>query len=146
MSVAEDIVMKHLTDAGLDFKRDFKIKKERIDAVLDLPERNLRVLLEVDENQHISHYVVDEVRRMEQVHAYTNLLWIRLNPHYYLLDGVTTWSTPELLHRMEHLIRTYTPTRPVAVAYLNYSSEHGVPSVLHHPDYPEKFKQLVLKF
>ena len=154
--------MKYLTSVGLGYDRETHIsysciddtskKFSRIDAVLEFPERNLCVLLEVDEDQHAGNPVSCELARMMDSTACIrlggetrNLLWLRLNPDAYQVDGVTTRTLRvDRYKHMEHVIRTYTPTQDMAVMYLYYSSEHGSPCVMDDPDYFPSFKQFVV--
>jgi hypothetical protein len=158
----ENDVMRYLTSVGLKFDREAHIsysciddtlkKFSRIDAVLDFPERDLRVLLEVDETQHDGNMVscelarmVDSTRCIRMGGETRNLLWLRVNPDAYQVDGVTvrTLKVDRYKH-MEHVIRTYTPTQAMAVMYLYYSLEDGVPCVMGDPDYAPSFKQFVV--
>ena len=123
-----------------------------IDAVLEFPDRDLRVLLEVDETQHEGYPVGCELSRMMDSTACIrmggdtrNLLWLRFNPDAYQVDGVSE-RTPKVdrYKHLEHVLRTYTPTRAMAVMYLYYSTEDGVPCVMQDPEYFPSFKQFVV--
>lgn len=154
--------MEYLKRVGIVFQREVHIaftciddtakKFSRIDAVIDCPERNLRILIEVDENQHAGYQISCEVARMMDSAACIRLggetrklLWLRLNPDAYKTDG-STIRTPkkDRYKHMERVIRTYVPTRDMAVMYLYYSTQDGVPCIVDDPEYPSSFKDFII--
>lgn len=158
----EDRVMRFLQDAGFTIDREVRVsyscmdetsqKFSRIDAVINFPERNLRILLEVDEEQHVDRETSCEVARMNDTTTcirlggeMTKLLWIRFNPDAYKINGTTVHTpTAERHATMERLIRDYEPVKDVAVKYLFYTLQAGKPAVFSDADYPDSFKSWVI--
>jgi hypothetical protein len=123
----------------------------RIDAVIYLPSRNLRILLEIDEEQHKGYPAGCDVVRMNNTGAcirvsgeQANLLWVRFNPDAYTVDGVTRRTRTADRHAaLLRTIETHVPGQGMEVVYMYYDTAGGVPCVLSEPDYPEVFKACV---
>jgi hypothetical protein len=158
----ENHVMKFLDSVGIGYDREVHIsysciddtskKSSRIDAVIECPERNLRILLEVDEHQHCAYQVSCELAKMTDSTACIRLggetqklLWLRLNPDAYQVDGETVKTPKRDRYKvLEDVIRTYVPDRDMAVMYLYYSTQDGVPCVMSDVDYSDSFKDFVI--
>jgi hypothetical protein len=154
-------VLKFLKDAGIECDTEVHISFRcvldtptafsRIDAVIYLPSRNLRILLEIDEDQHKGYPAGCDVVRMNNTGACirvsgeeANLLWIRFNPDAYTVDGVT--QRTRIVDRHAALLRTietHVPGQGMEVVYMYYDMAGGVPCVLSEPDYPAEFKTCV---
>ena len=153
---------RYLTSMGIEFDEEVHIsyrcidatskKFSRIDVVIDIPARNLRILLEIDETQHDADAWGCDVVRMNDTTACVrmsgdtfNLLWLRFNPDAYKVDGVTARTRTVDRHAaLKRVIDTYVPTRYMAVMYMYFDTERGVPCLLSHPEYPESFKDCVI--
>lgn len=154
----ENRVMCFLREANITVDREVPIsyscmdatsrKSSRLDGVIDLPDRNLRIILEVDEFQHADRETSCEVARMNDSTACIRiggetrkLLWIRFNPDEYKVDGVSTRTRTVDRHAaLESLIRSYKPVKDTAVVYMYYTLECGEPAVFSDADYPASFK------
>ena len=158
----ENHVMKFLDSVGISYEREIHIsysciddtskKFSRIDAVIECPDRDLRILLEVDEHQHSDRETSCELARMTDSAACMRLggethklLWLRLNPDAYQVDGETERTPKKDRYKvLEDVIRTYVPDRDMAVMYLYYSTQDGVPCVMSDFDYSDSFKDFVI--
>lgn len=155
--------MKFLDSVGISYDREVHIsyaciddtsrKSSRIDAVIDCPERNLRILLEVDEDQHVWNPVSCELARMTESTACMRLggethklLWLRFNPDAYKVNGTTVKTLKkDRYEQLEHVIRTHVPQKDMEVMYLFYSTQDGVPCVMSDVDYSDSFKNFVVQ-
>jgi hypothetical protein len=154
-------VLKFLKQAGIECDTEVHISFRcvldtptafsRIDAVIYLPSRNLRILLEIDEEQHKGYPAGCDVVRMNNTGAcirvsgeQANLLWVRFNPDAYTVDGVTRRTRTADRHAaLLRTIETHVPGQGMEVVYMYYDTAGGVPCVLSEPDYPEVFKACV---
>jgi hypothetical protein len=133
--------------ASFDVERSFKINKQHltgtgrrfinIDGAIHLPERNLVVFIEVDEQQHKDctlYSIQEELNRMEDAtegmrHAGSSahILWIRFNPNTYTVDG-TRYNEP-LASRVDKTKEFITSFQPVAnemnIVYAFYDMSGG---------------------
>jgi len=149
----ETRVFDYLTAAGFCFDREVKITYScfdtdksfsRIDAVLEYPERDLCVLLEIDETQHEGYPIALEVRRMNdtalaiRLGASTdaNLLWVRFNPDAYRVDGErvrTPWV--DRVAALANLLTSFNPSKPMEIMYMYYDTVEGVPAICGDVEY-----------
>lgn len=135
--------------------------RARLDGVIEFPERNLRVIVEVDEEQHkyySSSVACDNARMMRVCEAVlaggntANLLWVRYNPDAYTVAGVaaaarthTRTQKSERLDALLQLVQTHTPTMPMQVIYLFYDQDSdGRPCILRDAEYDAAFAAHVL--
>jgi hypothetical protein len=158
----ENHVMKYLDSVSIGYDREVHIsygciddtsrKFSRIDAVIDCPDRNLRILLEVDEDQHVGNPVSCELSRMTDSTACMRLggethklLWLRFNPDAYQVNGETVRTLKKDRYKqLEHVIRTHVPLKDMEVMYMYYSTQDGVPIVMNDIDYSDSFKKFVV--
>ena len=158
----ENHVMKFLDSVGISYEREIHIsysciddtskKFSRVDAVIECPDRGLRILLEVDEHQHSDRETSCELARMTDSTACMRLggethklLWLRFNPDAYKVDESTVKTPKRDRYKvLEDVIRTYVPDRDMAVMYLYYSTQDGVPCVMSDFDYSDSFKDFVI--
>jgi hypothetical protein len=158
----ENHVMKFLDSVGISYDREVHIsysciddtskKSCRIDAVIECPERNLRILLEVDEYQHCAYPVSCELAKMMDSTACMRLggethklLWLRFNPDAYQVDGSTVKTLKiDRYKQLEHVIRTHVPEKDMEVMYLYYSTQDGFPCVISDIEYSDSFKSFVI--
>jgi uncharacterized Zn-finger protein len=161
----EEAVKRFLRGDGFDFESEVQIgftcadadsKKtcSKLDVVFDVPERDLRVILEIDEEQHrnSSYSVSCDVARMMDTTAsirasgeMAKLLWIRFNPDGFKIDGKTC-PTPksERYRKLADVVRTYVPHQDLAVMYLFYDMDEMRPTLLDDPEYSDSFKPFVI--
>ena len=130
-------------------------KFARLDGVIHLPERDLTVVVEVDEDQHVSYMPGCDTRRMMDVTtalmcsgtATPYLLWMRFNPDSFGVDDVKQKvKLVDKLSALKDLIDTYEPVKPVAVQYLFYDIDFKGCLALHADlEYHKEVKGLCLE-
>jgi hypothetical protein len=166
-------VQTALRGAGLAFDRETTIQFScfatdgrcaRLDFVLFRPDKNLVIILEVDEHQHAQYTVLCESRRTMDIvtairssglHGYAaeaKILLLRYNPNAYSIDGTpqhTTKPTREarllrLLVSDAALDACFAGDAYFATRHMFYSTVGGQAAVLTDPDYPAVLADTVL--
>jgi len=154
MKKKETRVFDYLTTAGFCFERELYISyncfdtnkaSSRIDAVLEFPSRDLRVLLEIDETQHDGYGVACDVRRMNDTALAirlagigANILWVRFNPDAYSVDGQrvrTPWA--DRVVALADILNTFQPSKPMEVMYMYYDTLGDMPAICGDTDYDQ---------
>ena len=154
MKKKENRVCTYLTTAGFCLEREIHVAYScfdtdksfsRIDAVLEYPGRDLRVLLEVDETQHDGYTIACDVRRMNDTALAirlagtdASLLWVRFNPDAYSVDGErvrTPWV--DRAAALATLLRTFEPRESGAmeIVYMYYDTVAGMPAICSAAEY-----------
>jgi len=109
------------------------------------------VVVEVDEHQHVYYSQICETSRMNNIVSAWRLggnsipiVFIRYNPHAFVVDGTTKRTTigerhKKLIELLDH-IRNTEPVKEVQIFYMFYDTEGGVPTVMNDPDYYDEVK------
>ena len=112
-------------------------------------------ILEVDERQHSTYSQMCETARMNNIVSSlrlegneTPIVFIRYNPHAFKVNGRTRITKITERHQtlveLLETIRNSEPVQDVAIHYLFYDEDDGVPSILRSPDYFEDIKSWVV--
>ena len=159
MKKKETRVCNYLTEAGFCLEREIVISYKcfdtnkscsKIDAVLEYPGRDLRVLLEVDETQHKcdkNYGIACDVRRMNDTGlairlagTEATLLWVRFNPDAYCVDGeLVRKPCVERAAALATLIRTFVPRErgSMEIVYMYYDTVAGKPAICSNAEYDQ---------
>lgn len=157
--------------AHFEVQQPYAIRKEflshcrrkfiHVDAAISIPERELLVLIECDEQQHKDqtlYSVHDELTRMQDatqgIRAAgidAHVLWIRFNPDTYTVDsagGCSSRMNDAMEARVTRLIEFISEFVPadnitdqdMTVAYFYYDVLDGVTAVTQDPEYFEELR------
>lgn len=140
----EAVVERWLRKAGLAYQRQEKIAGKRVDFVVQATP-DLKVYLEVDEEQHKAYSVPAEVKRMKLLRESTSskVFFLRLNLGDFEIDGVKSKALAEsrkdsLLAMLAWAAAQRAPPE-FAVTYLYYDMDKDLrPSILMDMHYPSE--------
>lgn len=126
-----------------------------IDGVIRVPETNLIVFVEIDEQQHKDatlYSIPEELSRMEDATAgmryagsHAHILWIRFNPNTYTVNGVRT--NESISHRVDAIkefIDEFSPSADeMTIVYAFYDVEDDEATIIHNDEFFEELRDCV---
>lgn len=136
-----------------------------VDAAIALPERDLLVLIECDEQQHKDTSIYDVRQELVRMQDATqgirasgetaHVLWIRFNPDTYTVtttageQGRQNDALTTRIARVVEFIQEFVPVdndseQDMTVAYMYYDVTDGVATVTQHEEYFDELKQCTI--